>query len=239
MRLEGDRDAGGVGELGRRDAVEADRGRDLGHVHRGGDRQRAAHAEAHDAHARARRCQVPGSAPDVLVRRAREVEPRHQVVRLVGLLSDAALVQVGREGGVAGAREPVGHAADLVVQAPPLLDDDDGRPSGAGLGQVAAGAATVRPLEFDASSHRRSSSWWSPACGGGNPVERTGSVPGLARAPGNGRRVRWSESASPMPVPGQRPRAARHASCAPGLWREHRSPRDVTRSGDDARQPCA
>jgi len=72
---------------------------------------------------------------NVLVGGADEVEAAHHVVGLVRLLGHAALVEVGRQRVVALAREPVGDAADLVVETPPFLDHDDPRLALPGLGQ--------------------------------------------------------------------------------------------------------
>ena len=60
-----------------------------------------------------------------------------------------AVIEVRRQGDEALLGELVGGAADLVVQAPPLLDDDDSRSiARVGRGQVATGGATVT-REFD------------------------------------------------------------------------------------------
>src|SRR6266851_5638031 len=120
---------GRVGELLGRDAVKADRGVDLRDMHRRGDRQRSAHAEPHHRDLAALPPKVLGGTSEVLVRRRREVETGHQMVGLVGLGRQAAFVKIGGQRIVAGASEPVGHPANLVVEAPPLLDHDHARQS--------------------------------------------------------------------------------------------------------------
>jgi hypothetical protein len=103
------------------------------------------------------RQQVLHGPAHVLRRCIGEVQPRHQVVRLLGLDRAPAAVQVGHQGGVAGLGQAIGHAADLRVQAPPLLDHDDGRPAGrgrpGGFGQVAFDGLSVGTLEADLTSH--------------------------------------------------------------------------------------
>src|SRR6266851_3582626 len=106
-----------------------DRGVGLRDMHRRGDRQRSAHAEPHHRDLAALPPKVLGGTSEVLVRRRREVETGHQMVGLVGLGRQAAFVKIGGQRIVAGASEPVGHPANLVVEAPPLLDHDHARQS--------------------------------------------------------------------------------------------------------------
>ena len=75
---------------------------------------------------------------------------RHQLLLgLVGLLGGLAVEEVGGEGDEALLGEAVDHAADAVVQAPPLLQHDQPRALALGLGQIALGGASVRgELDF-------------------------------------------------------------------------------------------
>ena len=61
----------------------------------------------------------------------------HDGHRAVGRGRHAPAVEVDREGGVALVGQLTGHVADVVVEAPPLVDDDDAR-------QRAAGASGLR-----------------------------------------------------------------------------------------------
>mmetsp|Transcript_21584 Transcript_21584/g.51159 ORF Transcript_21584/g.51159 Transcript_21584/m.51159 type:complete len:251 (-) Transcript_21584:430-1182(-) len=154
--LQRDADLAGVHELQRRHAVP-DHGRvGLGHQHRRQQRQRAAHAVAGHADlaaAEAQALQVLHRAAHILRGRLAEVQARHQVVGLLGLDGALPAVEVRHQGREAGAGEALGHAADLVVQAPPLLDHDD-RPHGLlGLGEVAGQGGAVGAPEFEGLGH--------------------------------------------------------------------------------------
>jgi hypothetical protein len=84
-----------------------------------------------------------------------EVQPRHQVMRLFGLNRGLAAVEVGHERDVAGGGQTVGDAADLWVDPPPLLDDDDRRCTRSLLrfGQVALNRLPIGALEGDRGCH--------------------------------------------------------------------------------------
>src|SRR6266513_2312515 len=120
-------DGGGIGD---EMAVVDDRRGQARLGEREVEREAAAHAPADDADA---------AGVDVLPRRqvlegVREVghgpvvrQPARELVRLAHLLRDLAAIEVGREGDVALRREAIGLLFHPVVEAPPLLDDDDGR----------------------------------------------------------------------------------------------------------------
>jgi hypothetical protein len=76
------------------------------------------------------------------------VHRHHLLLRLAGLLRGLAVEEVGGEGDVSLPREAVAHVADVVVEAPPLLQDDKAGPLFLGLGEVAARRAAVC-LELD------------------------------------------------------------------------------------------
>src|SRR5205085_12094668 len=87
------------------------------------------------------------------MRRIGEVKVAHQVVRLVRDRREATLVEIGGKGVVAGARKPVGDAADLVVETPPFLDHDDARPALPGGREIALGLAAVGAGKLDHRAH--------------------------------------------------------------------------------------
>jgi hypothetical protein len=154
MPLEGNPDVGRVGKLLRWNAIEADPGGKIRHVHCGGNGQRAAHAKTHRRNLGASQCtQMIDRAANVLVGGSRKIQTVHQVIRLVGLLGHAALEQVRCQRVVAGPREAVGDAANLVIQAPPFLDHHHAGLALPGAGKVAATGTAVGPLEVDHLSH--------------------------------------------------------------------------------------
>jgi len=101
--------------------------------------------------------QLQRSAAQVLMGRRGKIETGHQVVGLVGLARQPALVKIGRQRVVAGAREAVGDPANLVVETPPLLNDDDPGPVVAGHRQVALACHAIRPGKVGHDTHRYSS----------------------------------------------------------------------------------
>src|SRR5262249_34804052 len=125
-------------------------------MHGGGDCQRAAHAKPHDRDLAARALQVLRRAPQILMRGIRKIEIAHQMVRLVRHGGQPALVEVRRERIVPGAGKPGGDAADLVVEPPPLLDDDDPRAPLPGSREIAFWLAAIRAANFDHGPHAMS-----------------------------------------------------------------------------------
>lgn len=61
----------------------------------------------------------------------------------------SAQVEVGNERVVAGPCEAIRDTADLIIEAPPLLDDDYARASFPGGSEIALRRATVRASELD------------------------------------------------------------------------------------------
>src|SRR5712691_490817 len=95
------------------------------------------------------------------------------MVGLIGCADDPPLVEIGGERVVAGAGKAVGDAANLVVQAPPFLDDHDAGPVIPGARHIAFGLATVGTRKFDHVAHGSSPLSvvrWKKRCGsaGGN-----------------------------------------------------------------------
>jgi hypothetical protein len=74
-----------------------------------------------------------------------------------------AAVEVGHERQITRLREAVGHAANLVVQAPPFLDHDDG---GRAFGLLRAGEITLKRLAVRAGKGNHGS---GGLCHGGDP----------------------------------------------------------------------
>ena len=58
-------------------------------------------------------------------------------------LGHTSLIEIGSKGIVAVACEAVGNTADLVVEAPPFLNDDDGGPVTTGFRQITLRAAAI------------------------------------------------------------------------------------------------
>ncbi len=81
------------------------------------------------------------------------------MVSLVRHGGDPPVVEIGRKGIIAGAGKAVGDPTDLVVEPPPLLNDDDTGAAVAGDRQVPFGLATIGAREVDHRTHRISS--WS------------------------------------------------------------------------------
>ena len=171
-----------LGGLGREEVVVArivaeDRGRQLAVVrlrirpgddavtrHHGGhgigalggqdQRQPPSHAKADDADL------VAGAPPDQLVDRATHVlgrplhpERHHGLARLVGLGHRDPVIEVGGQRHEPGGGEAIADVADMVDQAPPLLNHDDPG-AGAGLrgGQIADRSGSVA-WKFDHLTH--------------------------------------------------------------------------------------
>src|SRR5262249_52815059 len=115
-------------------------------------------------------------AGNALVVRIEKVRRAHLAVggfRVV-IGDDRAGIEIGRKRLVAGEHEAVANALDLILQAPPFLDDHDARRLGAsGLGEVAGRILAVRLLEDDLRAHASSacwpSSWSGPACRNPSP----------------------------------------------------------------------
>jgi len=82
------------------------------------------------------------------------IETGHQMVGFVGFGRQAALVEIGGQRVVAGAREAVGDTADLVVEAPPLLNHHDPRPALPRRRQIGLGLAPIGALKIDHRTHR-------------------------------------------------------------------------------------
>src|SRR5947208_437107 len=91
------------------------------------------------------------------MRRIGEIKVAHQVVGLIRDRREATLVEIGGKGVVAGARKPVGDAADLIVETPPFLDHDDARPALPGRREITPGPAAIGTRELDHTAHV-----WSP-----------------------------------------------------------------------------
>src|SRR5262249_58234340 len=91
-----------------------------------------------------------------LVRGLQEIERVHLAARGLGVVigNDRAGVEVGRERFVSGQCEAVADALDLLLQAPPLLDDDHAWSLGtSGLGEIPRRPLAVRPWECDVGAH--------------------------------------------------------------------------------------
>ena len=154
-------DLRGVDVLERRVAVPDDARVHLGHVDRREHRERAAHAEAGDADLGAAFLQILDGAADILARRIGEVEPGHQVVRLLRIHRGLAAVEIGHQRAVAGLRQLVGHALDLIVESPPFLDHHQPGCLGRcrGLGEIAVDALAVGAVEAHGFAHRDLLAW--------------------------------------------------------------------------------
>ena len=137
------------GLFGGRNAVVAHRRVAVGEPGRGDRGERAAHAEAHDRGPFQARLEVLQRALHLDLGSPDPIEPLHQVVGLVGHGRHPAVVEVGRGRREPGRREALGHALDLVVQAPPFLDHDDAGARAVHLGQIARRRAAVRAGEGD------------------------------------------------------------------------------------------
>ena len=92
-------------------------------------------------------------AGNVLVGGADEIEAAHHVIGFIRLLRDAAFVEVWRQGVVTGRGEAVGGGLDLIVEAPPFLDDDNAGLALACFGEIALAARAVGTLEVDHAAH--------------------------------------------------------------------------------------
>ena len=77
------------------------------------------------------------------------------MVGFFGLNGGFAAVEVWHQRLKTRQSQPVGDATDLVVEAPPLLDDHDGRGVGCvgRYGQIALHGFAVGPLKFNHGSH--------------------------------------------------------------------------------------
>src|SRR5262249_18930789 len=94
--------------------------------------ERAAEAVAGDGDLAARAIAEEGDRAGDFLDRLAEVERLHHLAGLVGVLGELAVIEVGHDRGEAGGGVALGDGLDLVVDAPPLLDDDDtGRLTGA------------------------------------------------------------------------------------------------------------
>lgn len=96
VSLKGNADIDWIGKFLRRNTIETDGGRECGHMHGGGDGERATHAKTDGAHLTTDPLQVRRGAMNVLVRGAGKVEAIHHVARLVRVLRDTAVIKVGR-----------------------------------------------------------------------------------------------------------------------------------------------
>jgi len=76
------------------------------------------------------------------------------MIGLIGLCRQPALVEIGRQCVVAGTGETVGDPANLVVETPPLLNDDDPGPVMARHRQIALGRRAIRPGKVGHDTHR-------------------------------------------------------------------------------------
>lgn len=108
-------------------AIPDDAGRQLGKLGHGQQGQDAAHAEARYRDFAALPLQVVDGAADILIDGIAKVEAVHQVMGFFLFDGHLAPIQVWNQRQVACQGEAVGHAANLIVQAPPFLDDDNGR----------------------------------------------------------------------------------------------------------------
>src|SRR3984893_10844949 len=70
--------------------------------------------------------QVLHGTTNILTGGVAEVESAHQMVRLFLFNRRFSAVEIGDQREITGLCEPVGYAANLVVQTPPLLNHDDG-----------------------------------------------------------------------------------------------------------------
>src|SRR5918994_1861353 len=129
----------------RHHVVERDRGADLVVHRRGPDREPAAQAEAHSPDL-AGALRVGG---EVVHRSAHlllgllHVQRHHLLLRLVRLFRGLAVEEVGRQGDEPLPREAVAHVADVIVDTPPLLQNDDPGALALGLRQVSRRRAAV------------------------------------------------------------------------------------------------
>jgi hypothetical protein len=100
-------------------------------------------------------------AANVLRCRVAEVETGHQVLGFGGINRDFALVKVGYERAVTESGETVGHAFDLIVQAPPFLDHDDAWSCviAGGPREVTVAIRAIGPFKSDHLSHNPSIDW--------------------------------------------------------------------------------
>ena len=109
--------------------------------------QGAAHAESNDPHFRGALVFEVGRRHADLLDGLREVEVGHEVVRLLGVHSLLALVDIRDQHAVfPQLRELLRRGLDLVREPPPLLDDDDGRSS---LGPAHEGGELLVAAESD------------------------------------------------------------------------------------------
>src|SRR5438105_4224387 len=133
----------------RREAVPRDRGVRFRHEAGRENRQRTAHAVAGDADLRARLLQILHGAADVLGCRVAEVQAAHQVLGLLRVETDFAAIEIGHERAVSLLRVVIGHAPDVIVDTPPLLDDDEARRFRAvrGLGVIAGAVLPIWTCE--------------------------------------------------------------------------------------------
>src|SRR5699024_4860204 len=131
--------------------------RDIGfrHVHGRQHGQHAAHAKTDDADALAVRLQVLDRAAYVLRGGVTEIEAVHVVLGLGRIQRALAAEQVRDRDPVTGLGPLPADTLDLLVHAPPLLDDDDGRRIGAGfrLGVPGRRGLAVGARDFDLSGH--------------------------------------------------------------------------------------
>jgi hypothetical protein len=81
----------------------------------------------------------------------------HQVMRLLGLDRRLAAVQIRHQREVAREGQPVGDSTDLIIDPPPLLDDDDCRRAGRlhRFRQITRYRGPIRPVEGHCCSHRK------------------------------------------------------------------------------------
>mmetsp|Transcript_11431 Transcript_11431/g.47876 ORF Transcript_11431/g.47876 Transcript_11431/m.47876 type:complete len:235 (-) Transcript_11431:100-804(-) len=108
-------------------AVEGRRAHDVVGVLRGDEGERSAHAETHDAHLRGpRRAEILG-ALDELVFGVGPIEGSHEVVRLLDVHAELALVQVRDDAAEAAVLAELERLTlDVLGDPPPLLYDDHG-----------------------------------------------------------------------------------------------------------------
>lgn len=125
---------------------------DLRDEHRREQRQCPSHAVATDADLRSRTFQILDGSPDILRGGVGEVEVLHQVLSFGSFEPEIAPIEVWNQRAKSSGGILLGHALDLFVDAPPLLDNDEPG-GGGGIGGLCvkggAGAAAIRTCECD------------------------------------------------------------------------------------------
>ena len=187
MAQEGHPDLRGVRRLGGGNAIKANRRVQLGNLHPRDDGDGASHAESQHRGLSAAGLEVLDGPPHVLSGSPGPVQARHHMVGLVRTLGDPPPVEVRHQGAVSLPGQPVGHALDLAVEPPPLLNHHHaGRVTATGntatgntargSGQIArhllaGGTVELNVLSHDMLLFPKTGSRFAPALGG-RPLPR-------------------------------------------------------------------